>query len=370
MNLQLSPKLGITLAGVLALTVVCANADTFGSGANAFTIDFADIGNAGNADDAGAGGGLYFSTLGAVPYHFRMGVTEVPQDWITRATAGGLTNVIAGAWEGNRPAASMTWYEAAAFVNWLNETSGYHKAYDLNGAGTAYSLWSAAEAWDNDPGAGVDLNLFRHGDAHYFLPSEDEWYKSAYHKNDGVTANYWDYPTASNRRPSLELTGGTTPGSAVYRDMIAAPSGPAEVNLAGGLSAYWTIGQGGNVLEWLENGLFEPREGSTSRQFRGGAWEDDEHFLRSSGLGFDASRVPSNFIGFRVASGTRSVENVPEAGCTAVMLLLGVSLAFWIKARGAARVWKEPDVLFRADAGGQDRPGIGQALRSGAARGR
>lgn len=336
MNLPLSPKLGITLAGVLALTVASARADSFGSGPNAFTIDFADIGNAGNADDVGAGGGRYFSPLGAVPYSYRMGVTEVAQDWITRATAGGLANVTAGAWEGNRPAASMTWYEAAAFVNWLNETSGYHKAYDLSPAGTAFSLWTAAEAWDNDPGAGVDLNLFRHGEAHYFLPSEDEWYKSAYHKNDGVTANYWDYPTGSNFRPSLALNGGTTPGSAVYRDMIAVPSGPAEVNLAGGLSAYWTMGQGGNVLEWLENGIFQPPVGSTSRQFRGGAWEDDEHFLRSSGLGFDASRVPSNFIGLRVASGVRPVENVPEAGSTAVMLLLGVSLVFLIKRRRAA----------------------------------
>ena len=44
-------KLGTTLAGVLALIVTSAHADTFGSGGNAFTIDFVNIGNLGNVDD-------------------------------------------------------------------------------------------------------------------------------------------------------------------------------------------------------------------------------------------------------------------------------------------------------------------------------
>ena len=43
-------KFGITLAGVVALLGVSAKADTFGSGANAFTIDFVGIGSVGNAE--------------------------------------------------------------------------------------------------------------------------------------------------------------------------------------------------------------------------------------------------------------------------------------------------------------------------------
>ena len=151
-------KLGITLAGVLALIVASVHADTFGSGGNAFTIDFVNIGNAGNGDDLGAGGGIYSSPYGGVGYDYRMGVTEVPQDWITKATNLGLTNVTAGAWAGNQPAANMTWYEAAAFVNFLNVSTGHQAAYNLNG--TAMTLWAAADAWDYDPGAGVDLNFF------------------------------------------------------------------------------------------------------------------------------------------------------------------------------------------------------------------
>jgi hypothetical protein len=39
----------------VSLSALRTRADTFGSGANAFTIGFVDIGNPGNADDAGAG---------------------------------------------------------------------------------------------------------------------------------------------------------------------------------------------------------------------------------------------------------------------------------------------------------------------------
>ncbi len=37
--------------GLLALTAATVHADTFGSGGNAFTIDFVTIGNPGNAND-------------------------------------------------------------------------------------------------------------------------------------------------------------------------------------------------------------------------------------------------------------------------------------------------------------------------------
>jgi predicted dienelactone hydrolase len=102
----------------LTKSQIIPSTDAFGSGANSFGIDFVTIGNAGNAQDSGAGGGQYSAPFGAVGYTYRMGVTEVAQDWITKATSAGLTNVTAGAWGGNQPAANVTWYEAAAFVNW------------------------------------------------------------------------------------------------------------------------------------------------------------------------------------------------------------------------------------------------------------
>ncbi len=62
-----------------------ARADTFGSGNNTFTIDFVNVGNAGNANDVGPNGGPY----GGVTNNFRIGTFEVSRDAITKANAVG-----------------------------------------------------------------------------------------------------------------------------------------------------------------------------------------------------------------------------------------------------------------------------------------
>lgn len=95
--------IAFTLAGVLVLTLLPARADTFGSGANTFTIDFVNIGNAGNADDpvrAADGSGLHF---GGVLYDCRIGTFQISHGQITSATASGLASVVAGAWGASQP---------------------------------------------------------------------------------------------------------------------------------------------------------------------------------------------------------------------------------------------------------------------------
>jgi hypothetical protein len=291
----------ITLAGALALLVLPARADTFGSGTNTFTIDFVDIGNPGNGDDRGAGGGSYSSPHGGVDYIYRMGVTEVPQDWITKATRLGMTSVTAGAWTGSRPAANMTWYEGAAFVNWLNTSKGYQPAYDLTfSGGWKMKLWTNSQAWQ----AGGQ-NLYRHKDAFYFLPSEDEFYKAAFHKNDGVTSNYWDYATGSNTIPKA-VASGTGAGTVVYNQGDASP--PATVDNTGGLSPYGTRGQTGNVGEFKESAYDGLNNSPTKSRVRGGGrWYFDQSQLDSS---FRVEHDPSYTsagVGFRVASASTPI---------------------------------------------------------------
>ena len=313
------PLLLAVAAGLASLLIPAsarAGLMSFGSGANAFNINFVTVGNAGNGNDAGAGGGIYSSPYGGVAYNFNMAVTTGAQDWITKATNLGMTNVTAGAWTGNQPAASITWYKAAGFVNWLNTSTGHQAAYQLNGTNGSLTLWTSAQAWQ----AGGE-NLYRHKDAVYFLPSENEWYKAAYHKNDGVTANYWDYATASNSIPTA-VASGTGAGSAVYGQTVG--QGPADVNNSGGLSAYGTQGQDGNVYEWQES-AFDGVNNSVAelRVIRGGDWGSTEDNLRSS---FRSGFGPSNAgtsTGFRVAS----IEPVPEPATLAVGLLcLGVGM--------------------------------------------
>ncbi len=91
---------------LLLLLAAPAFADTFGSGANTFDINFATIGNAGNADDD--------TGYGGVGYAYRMGVNEVSERMIDayNALSGGptITKDIRGL---DRPATSVSWNEAA-----------------------------------------------------------------------------------------------------------------------------------------------------------------------------------------------------------------------------------------------------------------
>jgi hypothetical protein len=302
----LVPALGMMATGSAQITTT----DTFGSGANTFTIDFVTVGNAGNGNDAGAGGGSYSSPYGGVDYVYRISTYAISQNDIATATAAGLANVTAGAWTGDRPAANISWYEAAAFVNWLNTSNGHQAAYNLtfdSDSGWSMTLWSSEEAWQ----LGGE-NLYRHKDAYYFLPSEDEWYKAAFHQNDGVTANYWDYATGSNTAPT-PVAGGTASGTAVYNGQ----SGPADVHLAGGLSPYGTMGQNGNVWEWSESAFDGINNSSSeSRAIRGGFWANPESLLRSSSRGINGPAFEGNNIGFRVAS-------VPEPSVALLVLMAG-----------------------------------------------
>jgi formylglycine-generating enzyme len=228
--------------------------------------------------------------------------------------------VTAFPWTDSQPAGSMSWFQAAAFVNWLNvqRTPGL-KAYNLTGV-SSLTPWASVDAWQ----AGGE-NLYRHKDAYYFLPSEDEWYKAAYHKNDGVTANYWDYATGSNSIP-IAVASGTTAGTAVYNGETDTP---VAVDNAGGLSAYGTMGQNGNLWEWNESAVDGIDDSSSEdRTFRGGLAGWPEGDLRASHRRAYSPRSASYHIGFRVAS-------VPEPSSTVLMISAGL-LALARRRRRAA----------------------------------
>ncbi len=106
----------------------------------------------------------------------------------------------------NKPATDVSWNEAARFVNWLNTSRGYQAAYNFttDGVNDNIALWSSAEAWQ----LGGE-NRFRHKDAHYWLPSMDEWYKAAYY--DPVSGTYFDYPTSDDQNTSRSLDRSTPP---------------------------------------------------------------------------------------------------------------------------------------------------------------
>jgi formylglycine-generating enzyme len=297
---------------------------SFGTGANQFNMEFVTIGNPGNAADTTGSP----NPAGAVGYTYDIGKFEVSRDMITKynsnfGTANNLVitldsmSGITGGTGANRPATGISWNEAARFVNWLNTSTGGSAAYNFTtgGVNDNIAVWTASDTLDYEA-----TNPYRSKRATYVLPSYNEWYKAAYYNPTNST--YYDFPNGSNTAPTA-VASGTGDNTAVYNQSFG--QGPADVNLAGGLSPYGVMGLGGNVFEWEESsGDLTNSSGSSSRGIRGGLWSNDPDGLSSSTrYGYNPS-FEFDFLGFRVASLPSSAAAVPEPSMMVIGTLFGL----------------------------------------------
>jgi len=259
---------------VAALTVVAftsvARADTFGTGGNAFDIDFVPISSSTNPT----------SGYGIVADDYRMGVYEITNsqwDKFKAELGVPVTGDPPGAYDSsfydwgtgttNVPTNRVSWYEAAQMVNWMNTSTDHHAAYNFIGtqgdSDYALAAWSEAEA------AG-GTNLYRHKDAFYFLPTEDEWVKAAYW--NGTTSTLQDYATKPG--DALHQGDGISGTGWNYYDYGYAtdPFGPWDVG-SGSEELNGTYDMMGNNWEWMESPYSDPNYGAgSSRGLRGGYW--------------------------------------------------------------------------------------------------
>jgi formylglycine-generating enzyme required for sulfatase activity len=215
---------------------------------------------------------------------------------------------------GNKPVNYVDWYDALRFVNWMQNGQP-------SGAQGALTTETGVYTLTGPTSVGP---LPTHSDlAHaWVLPTENEWYKAAYHKNDGATGNYWVYATCSNTTPTEAIANGTgdiaNPGANVVNydsgaDWNGLNGNVTTVGSAGPLSAgpYGTFDQNGNVWEWTEVLISGVYRGNS-----GGSWHANASFLEASyrypnELPTDAG----NNVGFRLAY-------MPEP-CTLSLLALG-----------------------------------------------
>lgn len=333
---------------VSALRALCVIAAVviagFAASASAVTIDWVTVGNAGNAADT--------TGFGAVGYEYNIATTEVTNaqyaeflnavaatdtnnlyninmagnfGGISRTGSSGSYVYTAQAGRENNPVTYVSWYDAARFSNWLTNGQGNGDTesgvYTLTGPTTISGITR-------------DLN----NPNQVFIPTEDEWYKSAYHDASAGTAGdyflyamgtddvpYSDNPTSLNTPDDTNVANFGKDDSTAngYDDGYAVSGSASYPNSTNPFtdvgaytdadSPYGTFDQNGNVWEWNETPT------GSSRGFRGGSWFIGEVVLRSSFRNFNNPTLENNIIGFRVAS------PIPEPA-SAILLTLGAPL--------------------------------------------
>jgi uncharacterized protein (TIGR03382 family) len=324
-------------------------------------MPFMSVGNTGNSDD------IHGSGYGAVNYAYGIGKFEVTAGQYTEflnavaaddtyalynermadpthiegddlpfggcniqrsGVAGSYSYSVAPEWE-DRPVNYASWGDVTRYANWLTNgmpsgaqdlTTTEDGAYFLNGA-TSSSALKTAIANRNSPVADETL---------YFMPSEDEWYKAAFHKNNGDTGNYYLYPTSSDTTPAYVADGGSLsdpdPGNvATYDgdggiDGLGAPYYRSQVGEhENSASPHGTFDMGGNVGEWTEGLGF-----GSFAIVRAGEFAYGDAGLHASYRRIRSLTRESGDIGFRLAS-TASAEGsaVPEPA-SFVLAVLGL----------------------------------------------
>ena len=278
-------------------------------------INLVTVTNAGNEPD--------FNGKGAVPYDFRIGKYEVNNNqyvaflntvaaddpyalWSTNMSVnshGGIErsgspgdysySVKSGM--GHQPVVWVDFYDALRFCNWLHNGQPAGREDNSTTEDGAYTLTPEAVS------AGTVL---RNPSARFWLPSDDEWYKAAYHQPaeaGGDPSNYWLYPTRSNDVPFSELPpGGSNSANTCCDNQGQATDVGAYVYAA---SFYGTFDQAGNVQEWTE--WTDDFTFLGNRRVRGGSWLYNEFYSKSTDFEFDTTDYDAAGIGFRVAGANR-----------------------------------------------------------------
>jgi formylglycine-generating enzyme required for sulfatase activity len=211
---------------------------------------------------------------------------------LTRSGTAGSYTYSVNSGLNNQPVVAETWYDTLRFANWLS-----------NGQGNGDTENGSYTLLGGTPQPSNYATITRNTGAQWVLPTENEWYKSAYYDStlNSGSGGYWVYATKSN----------TISNSMANFSPVVQPS---DVGSYPYPSAYGTFDQVGDVWQWNEANI---NGDGSKRGLRGGAFGSYYYYLQSS---YRPNDVPptmqSIYYGFRVAE----VAVVPEPNSIALAI--------------------------------------------------
>lgn len=295
-------------------------------------MDWSTVGNAGNAPDPTTG-------FGSVGYEYRIGTYEVTnaqyaaflnsvaasdpnglynpsmgsnlRAGIARSGADGSYTYSVKTNMGEKPVNYVSWFDAARMANWMTNGQGLGGGSGDTESGV-YTFTGPTSI------SGITRDLTNPNQV--FIPTEDEWYKAAYHQpsaQGGDADDYWVFATRSNSVPTVAFATSTgdiaNPGADVVNYNFGGSwnglsfGNVTTVGSAGNTSFYGAADMSGNVMEWNESLV------GSGRGHRGGSFDFHEFFQRSSYRSAALPEFENERTGFRLASA------VPGPGTVALM---------------------------------------------------
>jgi formylglycine-generating enzyme len=316
---------------VLGLVVVLAGGSP--ASAEPLTYEMVTVGNAGNANDTtGYGGvayeyriGKYDVTIGQYTeflnfvdphgtnpffiYDSRMGTDlNIAGISFTSGAAYGTKYAVMGG-SGNRPITYVSWFSAARFANWMH--------WMLTGQGA----WSTEYGVYNVEGQTGGTAPAKNAGATYWIPTENEWYKAAYHHpqaSGGPSDSYWAYATQSDTAPANTIGSAANQANYFTEDGFSFTQSSTYSStqnyltdvgaFAGNASFYGTFDQNGLVYQWND---LDGSPGS-SRGLRGGDWSSlNATFLSSANREMTDLWFEGSDVGFRLAGPASLITGPP-----------------------------------------------------------
>ena len=324
------------LAAAVALSLAASTL------ASAVTMPVSVIGNPGNANDTANGNvnDIYYSKhyFGSVGYTYAIGTDDVTISQYTEflnavaqtdtyslyntnmmyignsslqlTGAGILRSGSSGNYSysvmgnsGNLPIVYVSWFDCARFCNWLQ--NGQPTSHLENPATTEDGAYTILGAMSGN-------SITRNGSAHWWIPTEDEWYKAAYYDPtlNGGAGGYWTYGTQSNTAPGNVIGGGSNQanyeaytGSNYTYSVTQSPAYSGTQNyltdvgsFSNSKSYYGVYDMTGDVFNINDTMIHGARGG------RGGSWRTYSDFIARSHCDNIAPTASTDETGFRIAS--------------------------------------------------------------------